>query len=111
MKNFSALLNGSFNFSNITETYACNCACGVLADNFTFGAINLVLVTVVFYLWNKYIYTARHGFDKLDTMKEKDYAFYIIDKILLALFFLNLASVFFALAIKCGLPYPLVFGL
>lgn len=97
MKNFSALLNGSFNFSNITETYACNCACGVLADNFTFGAINLVLVTIVFYLWNKYLYVAKYSFNDFRLMKEREFCYYTIDKILMALFFLNLAGVFFGL--------------
>lgn len=105
MKNFSDLLNGSFNFSNLTDPYACECSCGVLADNFTFGAINLFLVIVVFYLWNKHIYTKRYSLNEINNVGQYGTILYIIDKFLLALFFLNLASVFYALAL------PLVFGL
>lgn len=97
MTTFSALFNGSFNLSDMTDPCACDCVCGVLAENFTFGAINLFMVTVAFYLWNRYIYTERHGFDKLESLKGKDHAFYLIDKIFLVLFFLNLAGVFFGL--------------
>lgn len=105
MRNFSDLLNGSINYSDLTDSYACNCSCGVLSDNFTFGAINLFLVTVVFYLWNKYIYTKRYSLQDIHNIGQYGIVLYIIDKNLLALFLLNLASVFYALAL------PLVFGL
>lgn len=100
MKNFSLIINGSINYSNITDPYICKCSCGVLSDNFLFGAINLFLVATAFLFWNRYIYTKRYSLNEINyTEDNRTLSLWLIDKIFIALLFLNLASVFFALTL------------
>lgn len=78
--------------------------CGVLSSNFDFGFINLILIVIAFVLWNK-VYNRKYTFMQIDKMNEQEKIHYAIDKILLGLFLLNLASVFFAIT------NPLIAGL
>ena len=101
MKNFSAYLdfNSSFNYSNLTMLDKCpSCDCGVLASVFEFGLINLILIACAYCLFNK-AYTERYTFKDFNDISMEDKFFYIIDKILMALFLINLASVFYALTL------------
>lgn len=96
MKNFSYVLNQSLNISGINQ-----CPerfCNISSDIFTISIVNLISLTVMFFLWNRYIYQEKYSFLVIDKLNRRQFAHWLTDKIFLVAWMLNFGLFFFYLA-------------
>jgi hypothetical protein len=88
--------NITINASDLAFMEKCFCECGILSDVFKISAFNLFFVVMIILLLNK-VYSPKSLIRDFENMTKEEKILRSVDLIAIAMFFMNLAGVFFYL--------------